>query len=676
MSDVTQVSGTTGGLFGSLIIRAAGVYQNPTQALLEYLQNSADETMTRRIWIVLDKKNSKISIIDDGPGMGGPMLSEDREIANLFYGIVASGDSPGCDLRDLINVASMHTGEWIVTSIANSVKSNSRIAGDKPNKELEKFANKAQTNKEQNHSKMGKHGIGGWAYLYLANQMTITSKPNLTLADQLGINVGDIPTFVIVPPGKGKLRNSDLRYSISTEQGETVLIDDNGNPLPHGTRIDITEVDDTAWSDLTLPHLSAQLRSDMGTRIEQTGLEIFIVDLDLNQTEKVQPQVIRGTVILKETFLTSDGTPNQVFIYYDPKARNLYPQVKKYGVTICRLNEVSDVNGSIFSDLWFSGRLGGWISYEHVNDDNLFDSAKHHLVDSRERRHWVREVKRFESRINLAIEQIENQSKDERYKESSNLIAKATKEALASQGIQFSQSTKKTPDKPVQKRIKTKLQHIIVTVIDKSGKGLPNISLELEGPDRVFHKTTGASGAIQFFRGPVAGKYSLTVLGRYTEKGLDPVAIVGEDRVTFQINPNEGIAGMRIRFIVNEGEERKSASAESEIAMNFNLWDDPDEPWRQAIYSHLPIIEFNLNQYTWLRQLFDSEHTLEAHTLMAEYVASAISSANGYQGNHADRIRQSNLFEAILKAMNKSNKIEHNVPEVRKVSKVRKVPKG
>jgi hypothetical protein len=636
------ISGVSGGLFSNLLLKAAHVYKNPLEALLEYFQNALDEDMTRQVWVLLDQENRRITIGDDGTGMGGPMPDEDTKLVDLYYQIIGNGESPGCDLRDIISEPATHTLEWLIRNIANSIKSNRSIDSEKPNPELARFmkASGRQPRRRAKRSTMGKFGIGAWAFLSFATDMTISSQPNPELAKSLGFKPGQ--AFEIKAPGKAKLEAHKLGYELySLPQGLTNLYDE---PIPHGTIVTIDGVTDVGWEEITVDTLVAYLRDMFGSKIETSGMEILVAERSTGRIERVPPQVIRGRVIIDSIIYSYDGTPCSILITYDSKARNLIPKVTKFGATICLLSDLKSKGQSVFSGFWESGRVGGRIAFEHVErgDDDLFDASKHGILESDVRKHWVKQIKALELEISRAIKEIEDEAQNERLNQAVEMINKTLEKALKNLQITFpiGQPPKPSSEKPPNEQEKAPrkaLESVIVQVVDRNNRGVQGVEVSLRNPPYDYGvKTTGVSGSVQFGH-PQKGEHRVRITTEHPVRD--------RDTFRFMIDPEQGITGQRIKFVLDiEQEGEKINTPQIEVA--FNVWDDPHEPWRQSIKS-MGVIEFNIGAETTLRQLLDREHFVIADGLMAEFTSSAIMEALKEGGDHGSRVRQSNLFAEI-----------------------------
>lgn len=647
-------TGVASGLMSSLLLKAASVYRNPLEALLEYLQNAADEPLTRRIWIILDRENNRIFIGDDGTGMGGPMPTEDRELVDLFYQTIADGQPAGCDLRDLISDHATHTLEWLIRNIANSIKAQGPTLADKMNPALARFMKNTgrKPRRRQRRSTMGQFGIGAWSFLCFAQEMAIYSQPHHELAQALGIQPGI--SFMIIPPTKEHLSSYQMNFQL--QEITEPLLDLYGQQLQHGTIVTISGITPEAWDEITIDNLLTYLRSVFGARIETTGLEILVGEPS-GRLEKVEPAVIRGRILVNDVIYSRDGTKCPILITYDPKARDLEPIVTKLGIAICGLSDIRSHSQQLFSGFWRSGRVGGRIAFEHANgDDHLFDTSKHGLLDTPERRFWIKQIHGLEQRIEAAIKEIDAEAQNERLDKAAAALSSTIQRALQHQGISLphagdrrrQEHPVRVPSTPPEPAPKNALHHIVVQVVDRNNQGVEGVKVHVKHPPHLhLTRPTGVSGQVQFGR-LLTGEYRINIETEH------PVRDKPTQRIVIVTDEHGNPIGQRVKFVLEIGEPNRPQSI-PKIEVVFNVWDDPGEPWRQSI-TGLQLIEVNIGPETTLRRELDSEHFLIADGLMAEYTTAALMEALSASGDHLSRITQSALFAEIFQGLQEIRK--------------------
>ncbi len=598
------------------MIRYAGqVYRHPFDVITELVSNELDAG-GKHLMVYLHP--SRIIVIGDGEGMVPKFLEADRQ---AIYEFLEAPHAMSYDeLVAKLGVASLHSLEWMATCIALS----------------EKFL-------RNDRDARGMKGVGALAYLSIAKQQVITSRPSLDLAQRYwGIDLKiqqAVPAYSLLLPGADALDSGDLTGFI---QCVKALRDPWGKPmLTQGTRVEITDLRERVIDQLKPKLLVEHLARTFSDELE-SGIKIQVIDHCTREGQSrdfaggiphdVQPPSQRIAPFINEIARTDAGETFRVTLYHDPHGHAV-PQVRRKGKSF----DITLIDGLNRSP-WSSGE---WFGQVHFLDlpprraDKLWDTAKGSPLPSAERNRWIKALRRYEDAMSKHMEEDRRRSQDESTQHIrralNDAISKAVKdmdflrdESILTVAGGHERPAKEGSSSRSHDALTRKINYVRGSVMSEHGEGVVGVTLQLwQDLEMLEEKSTGLGGHTSFGQRQDGkypdGRYMIRIV---VPQGMAPVNNKIQEEFVLHHEHRPG-AEIIFHLQTNAGPRVKSKLSSVRIETWFRAGIDPDEPWQHRFDEGHAILIINLDGEA-LKPALDAKDYDRVRLLLSVYTANAL----------------------------------------------------
>ncbi len=584
--------------------------ESPVHALAEYVDNAIDAG-AKNVWVVLARDH--IVIADNGEGMVPWIMPDDKAMLGMFFEDIAQGRQPGYeDVRVLMDKRSLQSLEWMMRCVSLSPKIPQR-----------------------NSNARGMRGIGGTlAFLRIANRAVWLTKPHPRLAKEywsgmpaeFRVQVKKTSAFQLLPPTKNDLEANLVRFQIEAVSDSIRAPD--GEELLHGTVVEIKELDPEIEMGLRLPLIVDQFRSRYGEDVRTNRVHLTLIDRISDEGRRtsggraivIEPPQYKGVLIHKgDLWLPKAEASFGVEIYYDPKATNARPMLRRRGSNLRPITDLPEFN----CPPWNSGRLAGFVDFPSIpsKEEGLWTTDKRMPVESPTRNHWQEAVNGIGPAIEAEIARLQDTQRKRKSDELANRVATALADSmkeLAQFRDVLPQSRLANPPSGTRGKNPMPLDRVTAVVFNEHNRGVEGIKIQLyRGSELMADKITGRSGELSFGK-LGSGKYRV----RATVEGDSPATFLEADSYRFEID-GETRLGFRALFRVHEGTPAPETRRLPRIVVLPTTFDDPTLLWRSRL--QLGAIDVN-REYPAIRgaEVRNDEETVTA--IYAYAVSSAIAS--------------------------------------------------
>lgn len=565
-----MISGTVSVVIAQVLQHLATVYHSTVEALAQAVENAVDAEATQ-VWIVLE--SNRITITDNGRGMVDQPTPEDMDVLEQFQALLQAGAGVSGDVRNQVSPASRQTLWWMMQYVAFSQKMG-------------------------NPSVRGVRGIGALAWMTYGGTALIRTKPNTELAEAYwGSNqLTIIPTYELHPPTREQLSHHDVSYQIG--ETEKPLTDPWSKPLPNGTLVQVTGLDQGQMESLRPALLAQYLQSRFGGDIREGRVQITMIDQLTDEGQKtrggkqihIRPVEYKGVLILQRTYHMAGGTgPFTLHLRYNSRGRR--------GTTKVMLrrkdSEVTDIASLSELDIepFNSGKLEGFIDAPDLSEDDFpWDTSKTRPMGGARYNQWIKKILGLIPEILESIESLEEKAKERQRDHYGETVADALRAAIQ-QVDAFADTLVGAPPAvaTATKRTRTKNEHkpqtaVRAAVLDEHAKGVRNVTIEVSlNGQLVRSQSTGMSGQVYFGHLPV-GQYEMRVV---IPEGIGELT----SNPSLQFRLTEGQPGFRGVFRLKTGTTAPVKKPTTRISVWFRELADPGQLYNQRL--GVGILEIN-----------------------------------------------------------------------------------
>lgn len=461
-----------------VLFHLAHNYSSAISALFELTDNALDSRDGPKvtIWIVIE--DDRVTVIDNGSGMTGMLSPEELETIQRYKDLVAQGQlPPGYDVRDELTPKGKGSLQYLAESIGFSGKTDPAF--------------------------IGRHGIGFWGWIMLAETVTVVT------------SVGGTHIHTFVPASREQIEQGILTYSITP--GGVHATPWRGN-LPRGTTVAL-QLRDEVKGAIPPGTLVTQLGARYSGFIHQGMLEIKVVDRVTTAGRKERgglvlsvnpPKMFGSAILLRDYQVKSNGKlhPYSVNVRFIEGKHTGGIQVRILGIDRCAVHEIpgfEHLKGEL------SPQLTGYIelpSYIPLNTNK--DRPQQGTALTK----WINHVLAHAiPAILKETEQHERVLSDRRIVQYSRTTVEAVAQALKDiphfDMPTFESAVVETarPHKPTTKR---GAKNVRATVIDEHTRGVPGVKVTVAGEGYARTLETGTAGGVLFGELPF-GKYSISI---------------------------------------------------------------------------------------------------------------------------------------------------------------------
>lgn len=461
--------------------------------LAEYATNAKD-AKAKHIWIVIEP--DRILVIDDGHGMIPGYMPGDEEAFELYFGAANTSD----DIRTLLKSETLKSLRWMVECVG--------------------FSGKLPTSGED---LSGVLGIGSTCWRKYAREARFITKPSSELASAFygenSLESHDPPIHVLIPATEEQRESFDLSYTIEPYNGQ--LYDPWGNPLSHGTRVEIERLkainlNAGSRKDNAADAISRYLTQQLGQNIRE-GLEITIVDkftkfgglkVPGGLSHIVSGGGYKGRKLFERDVEISFGNPIQkasfeIRVWYAPTGG-----VTQHVMLRRRKEDVNELTQAVknLDPVWNTDGLNGFISFPNLPMSIApWEPDKKTPVDNSEAYHaWRAALETLTEELKKKIEQAHNRVRDENLaelgKELSRVVIEAMQEVPGLEDIYL--GPPKPPEPPQDPPgPHTEEKRVVASVLNQYNRGVSGVKIILISEDGTEDpRVTGESGRISFGR--------------------------------------------------------------------------------------------------------------------------------------------------------------------------------
>jgi len=581
-----------------------GHMQKPDIALKETVDNGIDaceyEGVEKpAIWVAVYR--DRIEITDNGSGILPIMTDRDSKILDDYFERLQKQEVTVADVRDNVSEAARHSLPWLSGCVSFSPK---------------------QQGKENT---LGVRGIGALAHLTYGRRAYAITKPSQKLVGKFQKAGGKLTysqTYAMNLPKVSIYSEWDIS-AVATISDEE-LTDPFGKPLPHGTKVvvtDFTEPDITSGKHGALTE--GRIYGMLASTISADHISISTGDLVKKSGAKawrrVGREIVQGTPVYSGGMRTPDHAEFYLRLFYDPLKETNSPSVMRVAgrteVRTFKLTEIPELNHSPWN------KLGGEISFpSYLSDAPLWNSQKDGLEETTQKRSWVSRLISIETVVKQKLKEAQRVHTEKTNREFVQDLMESTRIAITQidvfGGIRNPNVVEsgKEPKQSVDDRAKTVRPGVRARVIDENGDGQFDAVIQVltSGYKRIGSQTTDINGRANF--GVNDFPY-----GRYVIRVVAPYGVTVRQPTDYHFELSRELPGFDavFKFGVPNGQEARPRTRARILEPTFTSF-ETNLPYRLNMDQGL--IEINLAHPAFNTALMNADETTQI-VLLSEYMS-------------------------------------------------------